>query len=97
MKARLVLPVVYGALCIAALIWMFALAKQTAFCGLPLVLLTIPWSLLAASLCSTISPGLFDSSLLPGTLLLSFCGVLNGGILFLIGAGVDGCWRGKSK
>ena len=93
MKARLVLPVVYGVLFVAALMWMLILAKQTAFCGVPLVLLTIPWSLIATSI---ISPSTFGSSMLPGTLILSLCGLLNGAIAFLIGAGIDRLGRGSS-
>lgn len=96
-KTRIVLPVMYGVFFIAALVWMFAHAKQTAFCGIFAVLLTIPWSLLVTPIIERISPGLFDSSMLPGTLVLVFCALLNAGILFLAGAADDGCWRGKSS
>jgi hypothetical protein len=95
MKAHLVLPAIYGALFIAALMVMFATAKQTAFCGIYAVLLTIPWSLLAIPICSAAWPGLFDVSMLPSTLILSFCGVLNCGITFLIGTDLDGFWCRK--
>lgn len=95
MKARIVLPAIYGVLFFAALIVMFSTADQTALCGIYVALLTIPWSLLAVLIFSIIWPGLFESSTLPTTLIVILCGLLNGGIAFLIGAHMDGFWRSK--
>ena len=94
-KNRFVLPMVYGVLFVMALLWMFAHARQTAFCGIFVVLLTFPWSLVLTPVIDAISPGVFDSSMLPGTILAVVSALLNAGILFVIGGVADGRWRGK--
>ena len=55
------LPAIYGVLFFAALIVMFSTADQTALCGIYVVLLTFPWSLLAPLICSVIWPGMLQN------------------------------------
>lgn len=97
MKTRLILPEIYAALFLVALILMLTHAKQTALCGIFAFALTIPWSFVAVPICNRIVPGFLNSSTLSGALILIVCAVLNGAIMFLIGAGIDSLWHGKGK
>ena len=89
MKARLLLPTTYALVFAAALLWMFTHAKQTALAGIFAMLLTLPWSVLGVILVDLIFPRLFDSSLLPGTLLLTAAACINLSVLIVVGARID--------
>jgi hypothetical protein len=84
MKTRVFLPLAYAVLVGAALLWMFVQARETPFAGMFPLLLTLPWSLVAVLLLTAIAPGLFDSSLLPGTLVFLAGACINAVLLYLL-------------
>jgi len=89
MMARVLLPVAYAGFVVAALVWMLLHERETAFAGVFAVLLTLPWSVVAIIAFSLISPGIFDASLIPGTLVVILCACLNAVILRRVGARID--------
>src|SRR5262249_49596096 len=97
MKKRVLLPAAYAAFVIAALVWMFLHAKQTPLAGVLALILTAPWSVLAVLAITLLSPGIFDSSLIPGTLVVLICACVNGAILFRVGARIDATGHGPES
>ena len=96
MKTRLLLPTVYAALCGGAWLWMLGHAKETPFAGLFAVLLTLPWSVLAVFVLAWRFPDLFDSSLVPATIVIATAACVNVVLLFAAGAKWDGRASGPS-
>ena len=86
---RTLLPGVYAVAFVAAMIFMFATAHQTAFCGLYAILITSPLSMLIISTgFIPASPTAFGFPLL---VLLALClsAALNGTALYFFGATFD--------
>ena len=86
---RTLLPGVYAVAFVAAMIFMFATAHQTAFCGLYAILITSPLSMLIISTgFIPASPTAFGFPLL---VLLALClsAALNGAALYFFGATFD--------
>lgn len=77
MKPFLIISWIYAAAVVASLGYMFATSHETAFCGLPAVVLTMPWSLLFPPIAQAVFPRIFDSSLIPGTLLILASALMN--------------------
>jgi hypothetical protein len=84
MKLRLLFPAIYGTLFAAGLVWMFALEDTTAFCGVPAVLLTLPWNLLLVPVFRAIDPSFAGTSIA-----LCVCALLNGAVCFAVGAAFE--------
>lgn len=86
---RTLLPGVYALAFIAAMIFMFANAHQTAFCGLYAILITSPLSMLIISTgFIPTSPTAFGFPLLV-LLVLCLSAALNGTALYFIGTLLD--------
>jgi hypothetical protein len=86
---RTLLPGVYAVAFVSAMIFMFATAHQTAFCGLYAILITSPMSMLIISTgFIPASPTAFGFPLL---VLLALClsAALNGAALYFFGATFD--------
>ena len=73
---RLLLPVIYAVLLSVAIVYLFTMAPTDEFCGLPAMMLSLPWSVLSVFLVAIISPGVLESSLIPGVVLI----LISGGI-----------------
>lgn len=89
-RMRVVLPALYGLAFAAALGFLLLTLRQTAFCGVYLIMVTLPWSLLSFPLlqpCTEeLPPGL---CLLLHILVLTLCGILNAALLYLVGRVLD--------
>src|SRR5262245_22899372 len=89
MKKRIVLPAAYGVLVAVSLLWMWQHASETPFAGIFAVSLTIPWSLVGIFALALISRGTFDSSLVPGAIVVGLGALINSVILFFFGRQLD--------
>jgi len=86
---RTLLPGVYAVAFVASMIFMFATAHQTAFCGLYAILITSPMSMLIISTgFIPASPTAFGFPLL-ALLALCLSAALNGTVLYFFGATFD--------
>jgi hypothetical protein len=87
MKRTQILPVivvwVYASAVAVAIAYMLRMAQHDAFCGLPAVVLTMPWSMLLTFAVALVAPGIFDS-IIPETLIMLISATANGWILFKI-------------
>ena len=86
MKFRIVLPIAYVVVFVTSLIFMFQHAKETAFCGLFAVLLTVPWSLAAAGVCGLLG---YSPAAVAEVFIMTISALLNGYILYRIGVVMD--------
>jgi len=93
---RTSIPTIYGVLLILALIYLFRMAEVDAFCGLPDILLTAPWSLLLVGVVAVIAPEIFEHSLIPGVALISISGMVWLSLLWWLGRALDR-FRGSQK
>jgi len=80
-KRKTVVLAAYTFCFICSLVYLFIYAKETAFCGLPAMMLTMPWSMILIMLANQINEGMFDSSILPGTVLIVISFLLNVGCI----------------
>ena len=84
-KNKVITLAVYTLCFLGSLAYLFVFAKETAFCGAPAMMLTMPWSLILTLLVNSVSQEIFDSSILPGVVLLVISFFLNVGcIVFFI-------------
>jgi len=87
---RVVLPALYGLAFAMALGFLLLTMRQTAFCGLYLVLVTQPWSLLSFPLLHQVVAELPPGISLGFTILiLTLCGLVNAALLYLVGTVLD--------
>lgn len=84
----IILPGFYSLLVLAALVFMFATARQSAFCGVYALLITLPWSMFFVFILNTIAPTVFNS-MIPGTIIICFSAAINIGLLYFIGVSID--------
>lgn len=71
-----------------AIIFMFSDAKQDAFCGLPAMLVTLPWSIIFILILNPIDNALFNhtlfNTLITVTILFIISALINASLMFLI-------------
>ncbi len=72
---------VYLLIVATAIGYLVAIAHETAFCGLPAVTLTLPWSVLLTLAGASVAPRMFDSSLIPGIVIIVMSAGINSWII----------------
>ena len=96
-KTGIVLAGIYLALvALAALYIVYRInfaPVNSEFCGLPLLLLTLPWSMM---IFSWLDPYLSDSLVVTLSVLI-FCGLLNAAVIYLTGSGIESLFKIKLK
>lgn len=86
---RVILPGIYAVAFAAAMIFLVMTAKQMPFCGLYVILVTLPWSnLMLSTRLAPLTPTILGIPLVP-TLIIFGSAALNGTILYYIGALID--------
>lgn len=77
-----ILPTIYLLIVAASLVFMAVMARQTAFCGIYAIIVTLPWSVLFTLILTTINPEFFDHSMVPGTAIIIVSAFLNAVLIY---------------
>ena len=82
--------VIYTALFAGSIIYFFAFGED-ALSGAPILLLTLPWSLIIVLSVNFISPEVLESSISPSMVIMVVSFLINSVILFWVGTEKGGC------
>ena len=82
-------PCLYGFMVALAFLYMFATGQHNAFCALPAILLTSPWSLIFFGLVHHFAPPHVFDSVVSGNVIICLSAAINIVLLFLYSVALD--------